>query len=51
MVELRSQFKMGLAADVTDITSGNLQDFVVNPSSFNTKITRINSVKNSFSTT
>ncbi|MEK9740707.1 MAG: hypothetical protein VW262_05915 [Flavobacteriaceae bacterium] len=42
MVELRSQFKMGLAADVADITSGNLQTFVVNPSSFNTKITRTN---------
>jgi len=42
MAELRSQFKIGLAAECADITSGNLITLSVNPSSYNTQLLRTN---------
>lgn len=40
MVDIRSTFKIGVASEVTDITSANLVSFPVNPASFNERISR-----------
>ena len=41
MAELRSTFKIGLASQVADITSGNLISFPINPSQFNEKLQQL----------